>query len=187
MAKRGRTRHNHWLDSWFFYAFAALTLAGAILTVSLRSPVHCAIGLMASLIGTAGLFLLQRAEFLFVAQIILYVGGILLLFLFVIMLVNLDAAQGERRFQTNWPLAALCLGAVAVECLWFLRGGVVRLQRVHRFGPEIPLQAVAPTAGNTEDVGALLLTGYLLPFEIASLLLLVAIVGAVVMAKEQRA
>jgi NADH-quinone oxidoreductase subunit J len=166
------------LDFWFFYAFAILVLGGAILTVALRSAVHCAIGLMGSLIGTAGLFLLQRAEFLFVAQIILYVGGILLLFLFVIMLVNLDIAVAGRSFQRSWPLALFCIAVVAVELAWLAHTGV-RL--------DIPVQAPGAPLGNTEEIGSLLLTGYLLPFEIASILLLVAVVGAVVMGKEHRA
>ena len=166
------------LDFWFFYAFAILVLGGAILTVALRSAVHCAIGLMGSLIGTAGLFLLQRAEFLFVAQIILYVGGILLLFLFVIMLVNLDVAGGQRRFQRSWPLALFCVAVVAVEVAWFVHTGV-RL--------DLPAHTAAAPSGNTEEIGSLLLTGYLLPFEIASVLLLVAVIGAVVMGKEHRA
>jgi len=86
------------LETLFFYAFAALTLLGAILTVTLRNAVHCAISLIASLAGVAGLFLLQRAEFLFAVQIVLYIGGIMVLFLFVIMLLNLqqDPAEGRR-------------------------------------------------------------------------------------------
>ncbi len=172
------TLHTDLLDSWFFYAFGLLVLGGALCTVALRSPVHCAIGLMASLIGTAGLFLLQGAEFLFVAQIILYVGGILVLFLFVIMLVNLDLAENQRRLQSSWPVATLCLAVVAVELLWLGRAGL-HLQ--------FPAAVAAPVQGNTEQVGDMLLGGYLLPFEISSILLLVAMVGAIVMAKERRA
>src|SRR5215208_1655935 len=80
------------LDTFFFYVFALMTLGGAVLTVTRRSAVHSALSLIVSLLGVAGLYLLQRAEFLFAVQIVLYVGGIMVLFLFVIMLVNLDQA-----------------------------------------------------------------------------------------------
>ncbi len=155
----------------FFYAFAALTLVGALLTVSLRNPVHCALGLLASLLGVAGIFLQTRAEFLFAAQLIVYAGGIVLLFLFVIMLVNLDRAQGERRFTRWWPVGLAGAGFACVELLWMLRS-----------------VALPPASGemprlNTEAIGAMLLLEYQLPFEIVSILLLAALVGAVVLAR----
>lgn len=167
------------MDSAFFYAFALLVLAGGLLTVTLRNPVHCAIGLMLSLVGTAGLFLLQRAEFLFAVQIILYVGGVVVLFLFVIMLVNLNTAFAEHRFQKTWPVAIACVAAVAAELAWIARSGFLQVTLA-------PGAAEGPAAGvgNSEALGTLLLTEYLLPFEIASVLLLAAIVGSVYMAKE---
>ena len=104
------------IEAIFFYAFALLTLGGAVLTVTLRNAVHCAISLIVSLAGVAGLFLLQQAEFLFAVQIVLYIGGIMVLFLFVIMLVNLDAAAGGEAVQQTlvaslwraWRLSADC-------------------------------------------------------------------------------
>ena len=87
------------IDTVFFYAFALLTLGGGILTITRRNAVHSAISLIVSLLGVAGLYLLQHAEFLFAVQIVLYVGGIMVLFLFVIMLVNLDQAAKERQFN----------------------------------------------------------------------------------------
>jgi NADH-quinone oxidoreductase subunit J len=80
------------MDTIFFYIFAVLTLGGAVLTITRTSAVHSAIWLIVSLLGVAGLFLLQQAEFLFAVQIVLYIGGIMVLFLFVIMLVNLEEA-----------------------------------------------------------------------------------------------
>ena len=88
-----------WIDTVFFYFFALLTLTGAVLTVTRRNAVHSAISLIVSLVGVAGLFLLQQAEFLFAVQIVLYVGGIMVLFLFVIMLVNLDEASRISQFN----------------------------------------------------------------------------------------
>src|ERR1700760_1879636 len=92
------------IESLLFYLFAALTLAGGILTVTRRSAVLAAVWLTVSLLGVAGLFLTLGAEFLFAAQIILYIGGVTLLFLFVIMLVNLDAAAHLRQFRRTWPI-----------------------------------------------------------------------------------
>ena len=155
----------------FFYAFAALTLTGALLTVSLRNPVHCAIGLLMSLLGAGGIFLQTQAEFLLAAQLIVYAGGVVLLFLFVIMLVNLDRSGGDRRFTKGWPLGVACAGIAGAELFVLLRSSTF-----------------APTSGempalNTEAIGEMLLTEYLLPFEVVSILLLAALVGAVVLAR----
>jgi NADH-quinone oxidoreductase subunit J len=164
------------IDTVFFYFFALLTLGGGILTVTRRSAVHSAISLIVSLVGVAGLFLLQKAEFLFVAQIVLYIGGIMVLFLFVIMLVNLDEAARVRQFNQQWWLALACVLAVAAEIAYFLR-------------KPLHLAEAAPPAsggpGNVERVADLLFSQYLLPFEIASVLLLAAVVGSVVMAKRR--
>ncbi len=168
-----------WLDTAFFYFFAALTLAGGILTVTRRNAVHSAISLIVSLIGVAGLFLLQKAEFLFAVQIVLYVGGIMVLFLFVIMLVNLDEATRQSQFNKQWWLALACGLAVGAEVVWFLWKGSGQAE----LAP--PAAAGAAGPGNVEQVADVLFSQYLLPFEIASLLLLVAIVGAVVMAKKR--
>jgi len=110
-------------DALFFYLFAVLVLGGAILTVTQRSAVHSAISLAVSLIGVAGLYLLQQAEFLFAVQIVLYVGGIMVLFLFVIMLVNLDQAAKQRQFNRQRWVALLCVGAVGAEITYFVRKG----------------------------------------------------------------
>jgi NADH-quinone oxidoreductase subunit J len=167
------------LETLFFYAFAALTLLGAILTVTLRNAVHCAISLIASLAGVAGLFLLQRAEFLFAVQIVLYIGGIMVLFLFVIMLVNLDAAAKERQFHRHWIAGLLSVAGTGAIFAFFLSRGAAGLK----------LNAPVPTGSREKDAVQLLADSlfreYLVPFEVASLLLLVAIVGSVVMAKKR--
>src|SRR5947208_17074110 len=101
------------IDTVLFYIFAVMVLAGAILTITRRNAVHSAISLIVSLLGVAGLYLLQRAEFLFAVQIVLYVGGIMVLFLFVIMLVNLDQAAKERQVNRQWAVAMVAVLAVA--------------------------------------------------------------------------
>src|ERR1700740_3511526 len=108
------------LNATFFYLFALLVLGGAILTITRRSAVHAALSLIVSLTGVAGLYLLQQAEFLFAVQIVLYIGGIMVLFLFVIMLVNLDEAARERQFNRQWLIGLTVAGLAGVQIGWFL-------------------------------------------------------------------
>jgi NADH-quinone oxidoreductase subunit J len=159
------------LDAIFFYSFAALALVGAILTVTRRNAVHSAIWLIVSLLGVAGLFLLQQAEFLFAVQIVVYVGGIMVLFLFVIMLVNLDRAAHLRQFNRQWWIALALAGLAGIGLMAFVKG------------PAASAPPLAPPEGNTLALANVMFREYLLPFELASALLLVAIVGAVVMAR----
>lgn len=161
------------LETIFFYAFAGLTLGGGALAITRRSAVHAAISLMVSLLGVAGIYLLLQAEFLFVAQIILYIGGILLLFLFVIMLVNLDAGKDLPQFHRQWPLG-VATTAAAGAAFWML------LSRA-----QLPASSPMPQMGNTEMIAEALFQDYLVPFEVASLLLLVAVVGSVLMARKR--
>jgi NADH-quinone oxidoreductase subunit J len=167
------------LDTILFYIFAALVLGGGVLTVTRRNAVHSAIFLIMSLIGVAGLYLMQRAEFLAAVQVVLYVGGIMVLFLFVIMLVNLDMAQRERQFNGQWWLALACLAAVGAEIYYFLWRGSGSFQVA------AAANGAPSTLGNTEQIADVLFSEYLLPFELASILLLVAVVGSVVMAKKR--
>jgi NADH-quinone oxidoreductase subunit J len=166
-------------DTILFYIFAVMVLAGGILTITRRSAVHSAISLIVSLLGVAGLYLLQQAEFLFAVQIVLYVGGIMVLFLFVIMLVNLDQAAKERQFNKQWTVAVVAVALVGAQVGYFLYKGKdsFRLAEAIVPGPA--------TVGNVEQVANSLFSEYLLPFEIASILLLVAVVGSVVMAKKR--
>ena len=160
------------IDAAFFWVFAFMTLAGGILTISVRNAVHCAVWLIVSLLGTAGLFLLQKAEFLFAVQIILYIGGIMVLFLFVIMLLDLKV-EARRRFQTFGVAAGLILvGALAALAVFsIVNSGLGR--------------GLTPRAeGTTPTLGQMLFTDYLLPFEILSVLLLVAMVGVILLSKK---
>jgi NADH-quinone oxidoreductase subunit J len=166
------------LDTVFFYIFALLTLGGAVLTITRRSAVHSAIWLIVSLLGVAGLYLLQHAEFLFAVQIVLYIGGIMVLFLFVIMLVNLDQAAKERQFNHQWWLALACLIVVGAEIYYFLNKGAGAFQLA-------PARTNPAGAGNVEMIADTMFRQYLVPFEVASILLLVAIVGSVIMAKKR--
>jgi NADH-quinone oxidoreductase subunit J len=169
------------LDAFFFYTFALLTLGGGIVTITRRNAVQSAIALIVSLMGVAGLYLMQKAEFLFAVQIVLYIGGIMVLFLFVIMLVNLDEASRQRQFNRQWWLALACVLGIAVQIAYVYRRGTAAFP-----WPERP-RTEMPAAGNTEVIADLLFSEYLLPFEIASVLLLVAVVGSVFMARKREA
>jgi len=157
-----------------------MVLGGGILTITRRNAVHSAISLIMSLLGVAGLYLLQQAEFLFAVQIVLYVGGIMVLFLFVIMLVNLDQAAKQRQFNRQWLVALAAVAAVGAQLGYFMWKGKDAFKIA-----DIGLPPGTPAIGNTEAIANSLFTEYLLPFEIASVLLLVAVVGSVVMAKKR--
>ena len=161
---------------FFFYLQAALAIIGAIMVITRRNAVHSALSLIVTLLSLAGLYLMLYAPFVAGVQIVVYAGGIMVLFLFVIMLVNLDRAAKEEQFNKQWiagVLATLCLGGLFAVV--YFRG--------QSLFPGTPL-ALAET-NNTQLIGIGLYQNYMLPFEIASLLLLVAIVGAVVMAKRK--
>ena len=168
------------IDTILFYCFAAMVLGGGLLTITRHNAVHSAISLIVSLLGVAGLYLLQQAEFLFAVQIVLYIGGIMVLFLFVIMLVNLDQAAKERQFNRQWAVALAAAAAVGAEAIYFLWRG----RDAFHVG-ESTMTAVQSALGNTEQVSEALFKDYLLPFEVASVLLLVAVVGSVIMAKKR--
>ena len=166
------------MEALLFYSLATVLIVFAILTVMARNPVRSAVYLISALLSVAGLFFLMRAEFVGAVQILVYVGGIMVLFLFVILLVNVEVAERERKTTRQWKTGVV-LGVVLTIELAFL---VVRGGQVFEATPV--REVIGERTQNTELVGAALFTDYLLPFEIASVLLLVAMVGAVVLAKK---
>ena len=161
-----------------FITFSIVALVSAVMVITRRNAVHSAIWLVITLFAVGGIFLLQHAEFLFAVQIILYVGGITVLFLFVVMLVDIDVALKQARFARQWQLALVTAVLVVAQLGYALynRGQGLNL-------PARPM--VSAPAQNTQAVGMALYQNYLLPVEIASVLLLVAMVGAVIMAKRK--
>jgi len=162
--------------TFFFYMLSGIAILSGVLVITRKNPVHSALALILALLCVAGLYLMLYAPFVAGVQIILYAGGIMVLFLFVIMLVNLERSQKEKQFNQQWLpgiLAAVGLGALFV---WIYVKGKAAFP--------MPLPTVAESE-NTQRVGQLLYSSYMFPFEIASLLLLVAIIGAVVMAKKR--
>jgi NADH-quinone oxidoreductase subunit J len=162
--------------NFFFYLLSALAIISGVLVITRRNAVHSALALIVTLLALAGLYLMLYAPFVAAVQIVVYAGGIMVLFLFVIMLVNLEKAVKEAQYNKQWVagvLAAICLGALFAGV--YLKGASLF--------PGTPLMLAE--GDNTQRVGIGLYQNYVLPFEIASLLLLVAIVGAVVMAKKK--
>ncbi len=161
----------------FFYGLSIAAIVFAIAVITRKNAVHAALSLIGTLVSLAGLYLMLYAPFVAGVQIVLYAGGIMVLFLFVIMLVNLDQNIREIQFNKQWLvglIAALSLGGLL---LFVIRQG--------RSIFPVDQVAVLPEGSNTQMIGIALYGQYMLPFEIASLLLLVAIVGAVVMAKKR--
>ena len=165
------------LEAMLFYGFAGVAVIAAILVVSVRNPVHSAVCLIVALIAVAGIFLNLGAEFLTVVQILVYVGGIMVLFIFVIMLVSIERLKKQRAAGRNWK-TALVLGAVlAAELGIIFTRGMAALQTRGTPAPE-------GLSGNTEQLGWALYMKYMLPFELASVLLLVAIIGAILFTRK---
>lgn len=168
------------LELVLFYIFAALAIVSAIFVIISRNVVHSAAFLGATLFAVAGIFLTLNAEFLAGVQVIVYVGGILVLFVFVIMLIAVERSEHERQYNRQWTIALLTSGILIAEIVYGLYQGKDTFVL-----PPAVIPPAAPVTGNSELVGTALYTEYLLPFEIASILLLVAIVGAVVLAKRR--
>jgi NADH-quinone oxidoreductase subunit J len=161
---------------FFFYLLSGIMLIGGILVITRRNAVHSALALIVTLLAQAAIYLMLYAPFVAGVQIILYAGGIMVLFLFVIMLVNIERNLKERQFNSQWLVGLVAAGAL---------GGLFIV--VYSKGQSIFPDRALPTAEaqNTQIVGTMLYGQYMFAFEIASLLLLVAIIGAVVMAKKR--
>jgi NADH-quinone oxidoreductase subunit J len=165
------------LNTIFFYFLSAIAVGSAVLMVTRRDIVHAAIFLVTALLATAGIFLQLQAEFLFIVQVFLYAGGIMVLFVFVIMLLNLDRSVQLSTFGRQRIVAATLAVVLGAQILFavFADRGSLRL-------PALPVN-ISPR--NTEAVGDALFHRFIVPFEMASVLLLVAMIGAAVMAKRR--
>ncbi len=163
----------------FFGYFAIMMTVLSILVVTRRDPVHSIMWMLVLFIHIAGLYLFLNAEFLAVIQIIVYAGAILVLFLFVIMLLNLKKEETVRKYQDQWPVAA---GVGVILAVFFVAivGKISVLAPLGKYSIE-----AIQSEGSLMSIGKVLYTEYLLPFEIASIILLVAIIGAVILAKKR--
>jgi NADH-quinone oxidoreductase subunit J len=168
------------LEAIVFYTLAAFILGSGVMVVTARNTVHCVLFLVANFLCVAVLYVALGAEFLAVIQVLVYAGGIVVLYLFVVMLVNLkrlpDAhADPRRRARIGFLMSAAVLAEISAILVY---------SAGHPSVVPAPTGALS-AGGNTEVVGWLLYTDYLVPFEVASMLLLAAMVGAIVLAKKE--
>jgi NADH-quinone oxidoreductase subunit J len=159
-----------------FVYLAVMLLGSSVLVVTRRNPVHSVLWMLVVFVHIAIVFVFLNADFLAAMQIIIYAGAVLVLFLFVLMLLDLRAPDLERRLQKQWPAGAV-LAAAFVVLLGVILSGSRTSAEPGRYTVDF-----IQNEGNVAIVGQVLFSDYLLPFEIASLILLVAILGAVVLA-----
>ncbi|WP_274628570.1 NADH-quinone oxidoreductase subunit J [Arvimicrobium flavum] len=166
------------LGAIFFYLFAFVAIAAAFMVISARNPVHSVLYLILTFFNAAALFLLTGAEFLAMILLVVYVGAVAVLFLFVVMMLDVDFAEFKQGALQYAPVGAL-VGLILVAELIVVLGG-------YTFAPELAGSIALPTPdiatrSNTAALGDVLYTGYVFYFQIAGLILLVAMIGAIVL------
>lgn len=166
------------LPGFFFYIFSTVLLASGIMVVAARNPVHSVLFLILAFANAAGLFLLLGAEFLALILIIVYVGAVAVLFLFVVMMLDVDFVELKQGFLTYLPTGGLIGGILVAEILVVIGGSAISPEQIA--GAAVPIVDVEQV-GNTEAIGAVLYTDYLFYFQLAGLVLLVAMIGAIVL------
>jgi NADH-quinone oxidoreductase subunit J len=167
------------IQAFVFYLFATIVIASGVMTIGSRNPVHSVLWLILAFFNAAGLFLLVGAEFLAFLLIIVYVGAVAVLFLFVVMMLDVDYAQLRSGMSKYWPIGSLLALVLVIEIAFALAawsaGGIQLAQRAAPIDPE-----------TSNIVGNLLYTRYVFIFEAAGLVLLVAMVGAIVLTHRTR-
>jgi len=173
------------MELYFFLFFAIVAVASSVAMILQRNPIYCVLLLIMVMISIAGLYLMLDAQFVAIIQIVVYAGAIMVLFLFVIMLLNLSREEGGV-FRIQKPLAvllaALLFLPVAAMIMSYAGGGTT--PQADGGGTTSPAGGAGAGFGEVEQIGTLLFTKYLLPVEIAAVLLLIAIVGAVVLTRK---
>jgi NADH-quinone oxidoreductase subunit J len=170
------------LTAGFFYLFAVLAIASATMVIVARNPVHAVLFLILTFFNAAGLFILLGAEFLAMLLVIVYVGAVAVLFLFVVMMLDVDFAELRAGFIKNAPVGLIVAGIVLAELIaLFVTGAAGGL-------PSAPaaMGAGGDTLTNTEQIGRVLYTKYVYFFQAAGLVLLVAMVGAIMLTLRHR-
>ena len=163
------------MEHLFFGYFAVVIVLTAILVVALKNPIYSALSLLVMFFHVAGLYVTLHAEFLAAVQIIVYAGAILVLYLFVVMLLNL---KHDDHYHAQWRLAACVCLPLLIEFMILLAGGGTASPG---HGPAASIESA--TTDNALAIGETLFSTYLFPFEVASLILLVAMIGAIILAK----
>jgi len=173
------------LVAGFFYLFSGLTVASAFMVIATRNPVHAVLFLILAFFNSAGLFLLLGAEFIAMVLVIIYVGAVAILFLFVVMMLDVDFAELKAGFTQYLPLGALIGIILLIELVLVLGawlGGDVKIVS----SPMAPIPLEGSGVTNTESIGNILYTDYVFYFELAGLILLIAMIGAIVLTLHQK-
>lgn len=166
------------LQTFFFYLFAAVTVASAFMVISSRNPVHSVLFLILAFFNAAGLFLLLGAEFLSMILVVVYVGAVAVLFLFVVMMLDVDFDALRQGFLQYLPIGALIGIVLLIELVMVL--GTWTIAPELTANPVVPIPALADKS-NVQAIGELLYTRYVFFFQAAGLVLLVAMIGAIVL------
>ncbi|MFZ2065154.1 MAG: NADH-quinone oxidoreductase subunit J [Xanthobacteraceae bacterium] len=167
------------INAIFFYLFAGVCVASAVMVVTSRNPVHSVLFLILAFVNAAGLFVLLGAEFLAMILIVVYVGAVAVLFLFVVMMLDVDFAELRQGFLSYLPVGALIGGILLAELLLVV-GGWVIAPAAHQTA------AAVGNVSNTQALGLVLYTKYVYFFEAAGLILLVSMIGAIVMTLQHK-
>jgi NADH-quinone oxidoreductase subunit J len=165
--------------TWLFYVFSAVLLFAALRVITARSAVHSALFLVLAFFSAACIWMLLQAEFLAIALVLVYVGAVMVLFLFVVMMLDANADMVREGFWKHFPLAAFVGVVIALEMAAVLLPGF-------RGGDALPASAIELKMGNTKLLGIEVYTHYLYPLQIAAVLLLVAIIAAIALTLRRR-
>jgi NADH-quinone oxidoreductase subunit J len=163
-------------ETWVFYILATVLLVSGVLVITARNPVHGVLFLVLAFFNAAGIWLLLRAEFLAIALVVVYVGAVMVLFLFVVMMLDINLERVREGFWRNLPLALVVGGIMVFEMVAVL---------ANRYYGAVP-RDVPPGYSNTKELGRVLYTDYAYAFEIAAVLLLVAIIAAIALTLRRR-
>lgn len=166
------------MEQLFFYIFALVAIVSAVLVVSVRNAVHSAFYLIICLLQVAAIFILLRSPFLAAVQVFIYVGAVMVLFLFAVMVLDIGREKTKDFIHSQWLPAVGVIIALLVVLVYLVKGG--------RLSEELGIYNEAALAKNTEVIGKALFTQYIFPFEVVSLLLLVALVGAIVLVMKDK-
>ena len=169
------------VTAFFFYLFAGICVASAVMVIASRNPVHSVLWLILAFVNAAGLFMLMGAEFLALILIIVYVGAVAVLFLFVIMMLDVDFAELKQGVLQYLPFGLVVGGIVLVELLLVVGSWAIGVGTPAAASMPIPANVT-----NTEALGLVLYTRYVYFFEVAGMILLVAMVGAIVLTLQHK-
>ena len=172
------------LHAIFFYVFACVCIASAIMVIASRNPVHSVLFLILAFVNAAGLFVLLGAEFLAMILIVVYVGAVAVLFLFVVMMLDVDFAELRQGFLNYLPVGVVVGGVLLAELLFVV---VARVDPARRAEDDHGADPSADAISNTQALGLVLYTRYVYYFEAAGVILLVAMIGAIVLTLHRRA